>query len=94
MCTPKRQKGGGEVDYVIFFSCKKLVRVHNPNDDVAIIFVMIAKYPVNRILVNSGSLANILSCGAFVWMNLSSSHLKPIIIPFVSFIIDLARIEG
>lgn len=55
---------------VISVSIKDLVGIQNPHYDIVVMTMMITKHDVIRILVNSGSVADVLFFDAFVRMNL------------------------
>lgn len=57
--TSKRPRGGERDDDVIPFTDSDVVGVYNPNNDAIIIDMMILKYPVKKIIVDSRSSANI-----------------------------------
>lgn len=77
---------------IIPFSNRDLLGIHNPtNDDV--VSMMIAKYDVRMILVDSGVLL-MFSFIMLLLMNLLLSHLRPISISLVSFTGDSIRVEG
>ena len=54
----------------------------------------IAKHPVKRILIDSGSSADILFYDAFVRMNLLRAELKPVLSPLVAFNGESVNVEG
>lgn len=54
----------------------------------------IMKYPVKKIMVDSGSSMDILFYSAFVKMNISSCLLKSIFTSLVGFIGDSIEVEG
>lgn len=93
-CTSKSPRGEGREDNVIPFSTRDLVGVHDPNNDNVIMSMMIAKNNIKGILVNSRSLADILSYDVFVWMDLPLSCLTPVLMSLVGFTRDLVRVEG
>ena len=54
----------------------------------------IAKHPVKRIMVDSGSSTDMLFYGAFFRMNLFFDQLRPVHTPLVGFTGDSVRVEG
>lgn len=54
----------------------------------------ITKYNVNKILIDSGSLTDILFYDAFFWMNLSENQLKHFFTPLVGFFEKSIKFEG
>lgn len=58
---------------IISYFNKDLVGVQNPHDDVVVVSMTILSHDVKRILVNSGSSADILLYDTFVRMDLSLS---------------------
>lgn len=68
-CTPKRSREERRNDYVIPLSSRELVRVHNLNDDVIVMSIMIAKHHVKKNLVDSGiSSTSFLMMFLFKWI--------------------------
>lgn len=91
--TSKRPRGGERDDHVIPFFDKDIVEVHNLNNDIVIIDMMIEKYPTKIIMIDTRSSVYILFYNTFVHMDLPMSHLKPVIIPLVNFTGDSIRVE-
>ena len=90
----KRLRGEEGVDSVISFFEKDLEGVDNPNNDSVIISMTIAKHLVKRILVDSGSLIDVLGYDVFVQMNLSHESLRYVTTPLMGFTGDSVRVEG
>lgn len=56
----------------VFFSDRNLVKVYHPHD-VVVIFMIVAKHNIQRVLVDNGSLTDILFYDNFVRINLSNN---------------------
>lgn len=56
--------------------------------------MMITKHPIKRILIDNGSLIDVLSYAAFVRLNLPLDELRLVIVPLVHFIQDLDGVKG
>ena len=54
----------------------------NVNNDAVVVEMTIAKHPVHRIMVDSGSSADVLFYDAFSRMNLSHDQLRPVHTPW------------
>ena len=54
----------------ITFTNEDAARIHHPHDDAIVITLLIADYTTRRVLVDNGSLANILYYPAFQEMDL------------------------
>ena len=64
---------------------KDAKRVHHPYDDAIVITLLIADYTTRRVLVDNGSLANILYYHAFQQMRLGQDQRRPVNSPVVGF---------
>lgn len=53
-------------EHVIHFSDWDLVGFHNPNNNAVVMSITMTKHDIKKILVDSGSLANILFYDSFV----------------------------
>lgn len=93
-CSSKRLRVKRRDENIISFSNRDLVRVHNPNNDPIIVSMIIGKYPIKRILIDSGSSIDIFFYDAFVRVNLPLNKLKPISMPLVTFNEESVEIEG
>ena len=60
-------------------------RVHHPHDDAIVITLLIANYTTRRMLVDNGSLADILYYIAFQQIRLRRDQLRPVNSPLVGF---------
>ena len=60
-------------------------RVDHPHDDAIVITLLIADYTTKRVLVDNGSLADILYYPAYQQMRLGRDQLRPINSPLVGF---------
>ena len=65
-------------EQVITFTNEDAERIHHPHDEAIVITLLIADYTTRRVLVDNGSLANILYYPAFQQMRLRRDqlHLK------------------
>ena len=57
-------------EQAITFTDEDAARIHHPHDDAIVITLLIADYTTRRVLVDNGSLANILYYPAFQEMDL------------------------
>lgn len=64
--SSKRLRGKGGEENIITFFDMDLVRVYNTNNDTAIMSMMIAKYDIKIILVDSGNLVDVLFYDTFI----------------------------
>ncbi|XP_022880891.1 uncharacterized protein LOC111398189 [Olea europaea var. sylvestris] len=69
----------------ITFGTRDLEGVSLPHDNALVISAIVANFEVNRILVDNGSAANILSQEAFAKMEISSQQLKAVKTPLQGF---------
>ena len=72
-------------EQAITFIDKDATRIHHPYDDAIIITLLFADYTTRRVLVDNGSLANILYYPAFQQMKLGRDQLHPVHSPLVGF---------
>ena len=70
---------------MITFTDADAERVYHPHDDAIVITLLIADYTTKRVLVDNGSLADILYYPAFQQMRLGRDQLRPINSPLVGF---------
>ena len=68
--------------------------IKTPHDDPMVISAVVAKYPVERILVDSGSSVNLIYWNCFQKMNLSPNRLKPVTTPLYSFTGEAVLVAG
>ena len=69
----------------ISFTDEEAERIHHPHDDAIVITLLIADYTTRRVLVDNGSLANILYYPAFQQMRLGRDQLRPVCLPLMRF---------
>ncbi|XP_050281388.1 uncharacterized protein LOC126722250 [Quercus robur] len=69
----------------ITFTDEDAERIHHPHDDALVITLMIADYTTRRVLVDNGSLADILYYPAFQQMRLGRDWFRPVNSPLVGF---------
>ncbi|XP_075665452.1 uncharacterized protein LOC142635124 [Castanea sativa] len=60
-------------------------RLHHPHDDVIVITLVIANYMTKRVLVDNGSLTNILYYPAFQQMRINKELLHPMNVSLIGF---------
>ena len=72
-------------EQVITFTNEDASRIHHPHDDAIVITLLIVDYSTRRVLVNSGSSADILYYPAFQQMNFGWDQLRPVYSPLVGF---------
>ncbi|GAV63122.1 hypothetical protein CFOL_v3_06643 [Cephalotus follicularis] len=98
----KRLKIGGEEE-VISFSEAYLEGVCLPHDDPVVVTLQIELFTMKRILLDSGSLADILYKSAFDQLSIPEDQLKSVKTPLIGFVgemvhplgsIDLSVIAG
>ena len=77
----------GETDDITFRESDAHL-IHHPHCDALVITAMLANNYVHRILVNNGSLVDILYYQAFQKMGLMNSDLRPSPNPIYGFIED------
>ena len=69
----------------ITFTDEDAERIHHPHDDAIVITLLIVDYTTRRVLVDNGSLADILYYPAFQQMRLGRDQLRPVNSPLVGF---------
>ena len=80
---PPRTKG---VDnQAITFTDEDVGRVHHPHDDAIVITLLIADYTTRRVLIDNGSLVDILYYPAFQQMRLGRYQFRLVNTPLVGF---------
>ena len=72
-------------EQAITFMDEDVERVHQPHDDANVITLLITDYTTRRVLVNNGSLADILYYPAFQQMKLGRDQLFLVNSPLVGF---------
>ncbi|GAV67970.1 hypothetical protein CFOL_v3_11473, partial [Cephalotus follicularis] len=80
----KRLKTGGDEE-VITFSEADYEGVHLPHDDPVVVTLLVELFTMKRILIDSGSSANILYKHAFDQLRILADQLKPVKTPLVGF---------
>ena len=70
---------------IIGFSEEDARRFHHPHDDALVVSIQIEDYNTHRVLVNNGSLADILYYPAFQQMGIGREQLIPMNAPLVGF---------
>ena len=72
-------------EQAITFIDEDTERIHHPHDNAIVITLLIADYTTRRVLVDNGSLADILYYPAFQQMRLGRDQLRPVNSPLVGF---------
>ena len=72
-------------EQAITFTDEDAERIHHPHDDAIVITLLITNYTTRRVLVDNGSLANILYYQTFQQMKLGQDQLCPMNSPLVGF---------
>ena len=72
-------------DPAITFTDEDAGRIHHPHNDAIVITLLIADYTTRRVLVDNGSLVDILYYPAFQQMWLGRDQLRPVCSPLVGF---------
>ena len=75
----------GADEQAITFTDEDGGRVHHSHDNAIIITLLIANYTTRRVLVDNGSLADILYYLAFQQMRLEQNQFRPVCSPLVGF---------
>ena len=70
---------------IINFSEDDVRRLHHPHDDALVVSLQIEDYNMHRVLVDNGSLADILYYPAFQQMRIDKERLSPMNAPLVGF---------
>lgn len=70
---------------VITFSDEDVKEIQTLNNDVVVIFMIIAKHNVKTIIVGNGNSADLLFYDAFQQIKLPLDRLKKIYTPFIGF---------
>ena len=65
-------------EQAITFTDEDAERVHHPHDDAIVITLLITDYTTRRVLVDNGSLADILYYPAFQQIKLGRDQLRPV----------------
>ncbi|GAV61395.1 hypothetical protein CFOL_v3_04922 [Cephalotus follicularis] len=80
----KRLRTGGDEE-VITFSEVDYEGVHLPHDDPVVVTLLVELFTMKRILIDSGSSADILYKHAFDQLRIPADQLKPVKTPLVGF---------
>ena len=75
----------GTNESIISFTDEEAERIHHPHDDAIVITLLIADYTTRRVLVDNGSLTDILYYPAFQQMRLGWDQLRPVCSPLIGF---------
>ena len=78
----------------IIFTPEDRGDIRLPHDDPMVISAIMAKHPIERILVDSGSSVNLIYWNCFEKMNLTSDRLKTVDTPLYSFTGEAVPIVG
>ena len=70
---------------IIGFSKEDVRRLHHPHDDALVVSIRVGDYNMHRMLVDNGSLVDILYYPAFQQMGISRARLTPTNAPLVGF---------
>ena len=79
---------------VVAFTDGDLIGVQNANNEPIVVSMTIAKHPIKRILIDSGSSVDVLFYDTLIRMNLPRAELKPILSPLVAFNGESVNVEG
>ncbi|GAV71653.1 LOW QUALITY PROTEIN: hypothetical protein CFOL_v3_15143, partial [Cephalotus follicularis] len=83
--TTQRLRTGGEEE-VITFSEADYEGVRLPHDDPVVVTLLVELFTMKRILIDSGSSADILYKHAFDQLRIPADQLKPVKTPLVGFV--------
>ncbi len=78
----------------ISFSNEDLEGVETPHDDAVVISMIVNKFDVKRVLVDNGSLTNVLYYDAYQKMGMTEGQLQRMNAPLVGFTGDSVPIDG
>lgn len=90
--TPDRKRP--RVEDIISFSEKDLEDIMGPHDDPIVLSLKVETYRVKRILIDTGSSADILYLSAFKKMELQPEMLQKVVAPMIGFTGDTLRPKG
>ena len=74
-----------EIPLIISFSDEDKIGTIQPHDDALVITLRIGGYDVKRVMVDQGSVAEIMYSDLYKGLNLKSEDLTPYSSPLVSF---------
>ena len=72
-------------EQAITFTDEDAERVHHPHDDAIVITLLFVDYTTRRVLVDNGSLADILYYPTFQQIRVGRDQLCPVNLPLVGF---------
>lgn len=78
----------------VIFSRKDSWGIKQPHDDPLVIMLKIEKFNIHQVLIDNGSLADIIYLSAFQQMKIGKERLRPFHSPFVSFSEDKVYSKG
>ena len=78
---------------IVFFE-RDARSVRQPHDDLLVIMLRMEEFNIHWVLVDNGSLADIIYLPAFQQMKLSKERIRPFISPLVSFTRDKVIPKG
>ena len=81
-------------EFPITFTSSDQGDIKTPHDDPMVVSAVVAKYPVERILVDSGSSINLIYWNCFQKMNLTPDRLKAVSTPLYSFTGEAVPVVG
>ena len=87
---PKKRKISDEST----FSKADLKGIECPHDDPIMVSLNISNYDIHQVLIDNGSLVNILFYSIFIWMNLNSERLVKRNSSLIGFLSSTIPIEG
>ncbi len=88
--TPKRLRASEAIS----FSDEDLKGVEIPHDDAVVVFMVVNKFDVKRVLIDNGSSANVLYFDAYSRMGMTGKQLRRMNAPLVGFTGDSVPVEG
>ena len=68
--------------------------IRQPHNDPLVIMLRVKEFNIHRVLINNGSLADIIYLPAFQQMKLDKKMIRPFTSPLVSFIGDRIVLKG
>ncbi|GAV61698.1 hypothetical protein CFOL_v3_05224, partial [Cephalotus follicularis] len=89
----KRLRAGGDEE-AISFSEADYEGVRLPHDDPVVVTLQVALFTMKRILIDSGSSADILYKHAFDQLRIPADQLKPVKTPLVRFVGEMVHPLG
>ena len=83
LVTQRPRKNVKMDDQIITFSENNARGIHQPHDDALVVTMTIAGFIIRRVLIENGSLANVIYLPAYQQMRIDKERLRPIDIPLV-----------